>query len=69
MARSAKNKMKAWRKNSPGNGQGRQYLAMMKQFGQAQKGLTNTLSKMFTNAGISFKPQGPTVTAEQAQPE
>ena len=68
MARSAKNKMKAWRKNSPGDGQGRAYLAMTQRFTAQKGGLTTTLMGLFAKADIGFiKPEPittPTIAAE-----
>ncbi len=54
MPRSAKNKVKAWRRNSPGNHLGRKvkHMSMQQAHGATGSTATELLTGMFARAGI-----------------
>ena len=56
MPRSAKNKMKAWRRNSPGNGLGRKlkHMSMQQAIGGTGTAAPELLAGVFSRGGIKM---------------
>lgn len=52
MAKTSKNKVKAWRRSSPGNHQGRLLKQFSSQFNSQARGLLPIHTAMFHRAGI-----------------